>query len=563
MSLASKTFLVTLRENVKDEDSNSSNYLVRSGCIAKIGSGIYAYLPIGLRIYQKIEQIVREEMNQKNAEELIMPSLIPMTYYEKSGRKEKFGPSMFQLKDRYERDYALGPTHEELFAFIAKKKIHSYKDMPFTLYQMANKYRDEARPRYGLIRVREFVMKDAYSFDKDDMGCDQSYMQMKQAYNTIFDRLHIQYRIVKADNGTMGGSLSEEYQAITDIGEDEILLCDHCDYAANKEVATCYSNRTNEKPKPLEKIHTPNCKTVEEVSTYLNVSKEKIVKTMLYQAKDKIYACLIRGDREINELKLTKALHVEEVTLVEEKQRKSTFSVPNGFIGPIQNPYEIIMDDEVSQMKNFVTGANEKDFHYQNVNVTDFQVKIIADIKTAKNMDLCPSCQTGHLQAKKGIEIGNLFKLGTKYAEALDLQYLDEENQLHPVIMGSYGIGIGRIMAAIAEQNWTEQGIQWPMEIAPYQVGIIPVSMEDQRLTSACEKYHEQLEKEHIDVLYDDRMERFGVKAKDMELIGIPIRIIFGKYIEEGKVEVKTNQEKTLIPLPELVDYIKKITKIG
>ncbi len=387
---------------------------------------------------------------------------------------------------------------------------------------------------------------------------------MKEAYNKIFDRMHIDYKIVKADTGAMGGSLSEEYQAITDIGEDTLVLCDACDYAANLEISTCTITTSEEETKKEEKVHTPNQKTIEEVSKFLKIPKAKIGKTMLYRADKKIVACLISGEREVNELKLAKVLNVSEVSLVTEEEREKEFSIPNGFIGPINLPFDIIMDDEIAEMKNITVGANEVDYHLMNVDPKRIKVTKIADIKTIKEKDICPICKKGHLYYKKGIEIGNLFKLGTKYATSLKLEYLDEKNIRKPVTMGCYGIGPGRIMAAIAEQNYAETKINWPMEIAPYHIALIPISMNDQKQTETCETYLKTLEEKGYEVLYDNREERFGVKVKDMELIGIPIRLIFGKHLEEGKIEVQYYDESEIIEISQIETWLKeKITVIG
>ncbi len=550
------SFFYTMREDNKEEESTSGNLLVRSGMIKKVGTGIYTYLPLGYRVVQKIEKIIREEMNKTGAQELTMPSLLPEDVYVASGRRDIFGSDMFALKDRMNRNYVLGPTHEELFVAVAKEKIKSYKDMPFNLYQMANKYRDEPRPRYGLIRVREFIMKDAYSFDTDLEGLDVSYHKMYHTYQAIFDRLGIAYRIVTADTGAMGGLLSEEFQAITDIGEDTLVLCPHCDYASNIEVSQCV---TSERPKeallPLKKVHTPNHGTIAQITSYLNVSEKQVVKTLIYQAGQQYYACMVPGDRDVNETKVKKLLNVNEIILAAPEDVKKITTSEVGFAGPIGLQIPIIIDEDILQMYNYVVGANETDYHYINVNTKDFTYKIVGDIKNVKEQDACPKCNQP-LIFKKGIEIGNTFKLGTKYSEALSLLYSDENNQLKPVQMGSYGIGIGRIIAALVEQNHDEYGICFPMMVAPYQVAIVEINEN----AFATELYN-QLSQKGVEVILDDRDVRPGVKFNDMDLIGIPIRITVGKKIENGFVEVKIRktQETVDVKTEEIVSYIEEL----
>lgn len=556
----SKSFFYTLREDVKDEDSKSGNFLVRSSMIAKIGSGIYSYLPLGLKVSKKIQNIVREEMNKAGAEELVMPSLLPEEYFIASGRRDKFGPSMFSLQDRYARNYALGPTHEELFVTVAKQKIRSYKDMPFNLYQMANKYRDEARPRYGLIRVREFVMKDAYSFDTNEENCNISYENMRVAYNNIFDRLGLNYKIVRADTGAMGGSLSEEYQAITDIGEDTVVLCENCDYASNIEVSECITDVKESTKEKLEKelIHTPNVGVIEDLKNTYNIPYEDMVKTLIYKVDDKFYACMVQSNRDVNETKLRILLNANEVALAEAEDVERITNASVGFAGPINLEIPIIADSDIKYMRNFLVGANKTDYHYINVNLEDFKVEKFADIKNVQAGDICPKCGK-KLYFKKGIEVGNIFKLGTKYSESLNLKFADENNELKPVVMGCYGIGIGRIMSAIAEQNMTEKGINWPINVAPYEVAIVPINYEDELIKEKADELHNALESINIDVALDDRKERPGVKFNDMELIGIPIQIVIGRGITEGLVELKYNNEKTDVSYDEVINKINEI----
>lgn len=557
-------FFYTLREDVKDEETRSGNYLVRSGMIKKVGTGIYLFMPLGLKVLKKIEQIIREEMNKTGAQELLMPALIPEDYYVQSGRKEVFGHDMFSLKDRYERGYVLGPTHEELFVYAAKEMIHSYKDMPFNIYQIANKYRDEPRPRFGLIRTREFMMKDAYSFDVDDETCEASYQKMFQAYQNIMDRVGLEYKIVRAGTGAMGGNLSEEFQAVTEIGEDTLVLCPNCDYASNLEVSACIVDETEsyEEEKELELVHTPNAGTIEEVAALLEEDPSQFVKTLIYQVDGKFYACLIPGDRELNEEKLKTLLQAKEVVLADKEDVERITKAKIGFAGPIQLSIPIVMDHHVQMMKNFIVGANQTDYHYKNVNLKDFKTKKIGDIIEVKEGDLCPKCGA-KLTFKKGIECGNTFKLGTKYSESLGLNYLDQNNQLKPVVMGCYGIGLARIMTAVAEQRADEMGIAWPVSIAPYQVALVLINGKDEVQRTVADQLYQIIQSMGFEVLYDDRDERPGVKFKDMELIGIPVQITVGKKAQDGMIEIKKRgQEKEEITVEllneKVIEYLNQ-----
>lgn len=555
-------FFYTIRENVKDEDSISSNLLVRSGMIKKISSGIYIFMPLGLKVARKIENIIRQEMNDTGASELLMSHLLPVDVLDKSGRNQSFSNSIFRLHDRYEREYVLGPTHEEFFTIAAAQKIRSYKDLPFNLYQFQTKFRDEARPRYGLIRVREFIMKDAYSFDKDLEGLDISYQKMKKAYQNIFDKMNIKYKIVTADTGAMGGMLSEEFQALTDIGEDIVVLCDQCEYASNIEVSECKNEIINNSEQELEKelIHTPNAKTISEVAAFLNLPEDRFVKTIIYKIDNQPYAILISGTDEINETKVRKLLKAETVEIADEETVKKVTNAEVGFAGPIDLDIPVIMDEKVLNLKNFIVGANKTDHHYKNVNLQDFTVKLTGDLRLIKEKEKCPICG-GKIYFKKGIEVGNIFKLGTKYSEALDLYYSDQNNQLNPVIMGSYGIGIGRIMAAVVEQNNDENGMIWPLTIAPYQVGIVIINSNDPEQIKIANQLYEELRSNNIEVLLDDRDERPGIKFNDLDLIGIPLRITIGNKIKDNLIELKgrTETESTDILIQDVLkETIKK-----
>lgn len=540
------SFFYTMREDAKDEDSRSGNLLVRAGMIKKTSAGIYMIMPMGKKVLAKIENIVREEMDRSGAQELLMPALILEDVYEKSGRREAFGSNMFALKDRYQKNYVLGPTHEELFAVAASMKGRSYKDFPYNLYQIQTKYRDETRPRYGLIRVREFIMKDAYSFDVDLEGLDVSYQKMYEAYCNSFDRMGIRYKIVKADTGAMGGLLSEEFQAITGIGEDIVVGCEHCDFSSNLEITEVVDAHAEDdaEERPYELKETPDAKTIEEVAAFFDLTPKHFVKTLVYRVDGKTYAFLLRGDRELNETKVLKLLGANEMELADFAEVERVTHARVGFAGPIGIDCPLIMDREVSHMKNFITGANKSDHHYINVNVRDFEVMKIADIAQVHEGDICPKCG-GKLKFEHGIEVGNLFKLGTKYAQTMGLQYLDKDNQLQPVVMGSYGIGLERCMAAIVEQHNDEHGIIWPLSVAPFAVSIVIISMKDEQQCEAASQLYDQLRALGAEVLLDDRDERPGVKFKDMELIGIPYRITVGRGISEGKVELVSRADGT------------------
>ncbi len=556
------SYFYTYREDVKDEDSISSNLLVKAGMMKKVGAGIYYFTPMGFKTMDNIKKVVKEEMDLAGAQELLMPSLIPSEVYETCGRVEAFGKDMFHLNDRFERPMVLGPTHEELFTMAAKNMVKSYKDLPFTIYQIADKFRDEPRPRYGLIRVREFLMKDAYSFDKDDISLNQSYQKMFDAYKRIFDRLGIDYKIVRSSTGAMGGSLSEEFQAVTEVGEDTLVLCDSCDYASNLEISTCRKVEEKEETKEKELVETPHMESIEEVASFLSISPKKTVKALLMDVNHELVVFFLRGDRDLNLEKACKLLNVKEITFASDELIEGSNAVP-GYTGPIDLKAKIVVDEEVLHMKNFVVGANKSGYHYKNVNVSDFKYDVKGDISNVVEGDLCPNCG-GHLYFKKGIEIGNTFKLGTKYAEKLGLTYLDENNKEQVVTMGCYGIGLGRILASIIEQNHDEKGMLLPVEVSPYKVCIVPTNTKDEKVMECADRIYDMLTQNGMEPLLDDRDERPGVKFNDMDLIGIPYRITIGKkYLETGMLEVKgrSEEESTLISYDQLLEHIKELMK--
>lgn len=556
------SYFYTLRENAKDEESVSGNLLTRSGMIKKTSSGVYMYLPLGYKVMKNIEKIIREEMENVNAGELLMPALINEDVYVTSKRRDVFGNDMFSLKDRFDKPYVLAPTHEELFTIAAQAKVKSYKDLPFSIYQIQDKFRDEPRSRYGLIRVREFLMKDAYSFDMDEKGLNDSYNNMYNAYKKIFTRLGIDYRIVKSDTGAMGGLLSEEFQAITSIGEDKLVICDSCGYAANSDVAKCtlLTKKSDDDIKIRELVKTPDAGTIDEVSKFLEEDPSMFVKTLIYKSDDKFYAALVKGDMEVNEAKLKKALKVNDISLASKEEVEEVTGAKLGFAGPIGLSIPVIMDKEVAQLKNFIVGANKTDYHYKNVNLEDFNYLMIEDIRSITENDCCHKCGKP-LAFKNGIEIGNTFKLGTKYSESLGLTYLNKDNENTPVWMGCYGIGIGRCMASVVEQNNDEKGIIWPLEIAPFKVAIVVVNTEDDAQMDAALYLYENLRKQGISTILDDREERVGVKFNDMDLIGIPIRITVGNKINDQIVEIKQRKKDEFEEIS-LYDAISKVEDI-
>ena len=487
-------------------------------------------------------------MNAISSNELVMPSILPEDVYAKSGRLDAFGDDMFRLSDRYDRRYVLGPTHEEMFVEVAKDVIQSHKDMPLSLYQIANKYRDEPRSRYGLIRTREFIMKDAYTFDKDEESLSNSYQAMFDAYHRIFKRVGLDYEVVRADTGAMGGSLSEEFQAICDIGEDTLVICNDCGYATNIEVCECKNSSVLDSEKELAKelFYTPNVGTIEDLNQNYQIHPSKMVKTLLYKVDDKFYAFLIRGDRELNETKISKLLQARDVVMATPLEDEEITHAKVGFAGPIGLDIPIIIDSEILSMKNFVVGANRTHYHYIHVNLSDFKYDMVADIRTVSEGDVCPRCG-GSLMFKKGIEVGNTFKLGTKYSEALGLYYTDEDNQLKPVVMGCYGIGVARILAAYVEQHHDDSGIIFSPEVAPYQVSIVIINMKDDNQITLAEELYQQLLSQGKSVLLDNRDLRAGVKFKDMDLVGIPIRITVGRGAKDGIVEIKNRENSEVI----------------
>ena len=563
----SNLLMPTLREVPAEAEITSHRLMLRAGLIRKLAAGIYSYLPLGLRSLKKIEQIVREEMDRAGAQELLMSALLPAEAYQASGRWEVFGDSMFRLRDRGGRDFCLGPTHEELFTQTVIDNVRSYKEFPMTLYQIQTKYRDEGRPRFGLMRTREFTMKDAYSFDLSEEGLDKSYKKMYDAYCRIFTRLGLDFTIVDADSGAMGGSGSQEFMVKSPVGEDGIAYCDDCGYAANYEKAQCIPQKKDypDGELTLEKVCTPNSHTIDELVASLGMEPHNFAKTILYKADDKYIAAMVRGDREINEVKLKNLVGcTDDLELAEPVAVRELTHAQVGFAGPIGLEIPVYADLEVVEMRNFIVGANETDYHWKNVNIgRDFTPDFTADIRLITDGDVCSRCGKP-IKTAQGIEVGHIFKLGTKYSDALGLKALDESGEEKTVIMGCYGIGVTRCIAAVIEQNYDDNGIIWPVSVAPYQVIVVPVNYKDEAQVTEAERIYGELQSLGIEALLDDREERAGVKFKDADLIGIPVRIVVGKKCGEGIVEYKLRraesaEEKTIeVAIEEAAAYVKE-----
>lgn len=561
----SNMLLSTLREVPAEAETTSHQLMLRAGLIRKLAAGVYSFLPLGHRVLNKVENIIREEMNAEGAQEVLMSALLPAEAYQASGRWDVFGSDMFRLKDRNDRDFCLGPTHEEIFTDTVKACVKSYRQLPLTLYQIQTKYRDERRPRFGVMRSREFIMKDAYSFDMTQEGLDESYNKMYRAYCKAFDRMNLDYIVVDADSGAMGGSGSQEFMVKSDTGEDTIAYCPTCSYAANVEKAECIPEKMEkEAPQPMAKIHTPKAGTIEELVSFLNTDSKHFAKTILYQAGENVVAVMVRGDREINEVKLINHLGINEQDLelasADTVQRVTNAAV--GFAGPIGLSVPVIVDKEVMEMTNFIVGANETDYHFENVNVTDFTPAAVIDVRTIVEGDVCPKCGKP-IKTTQGVEVGHIFKLGTKYTDALGCTYLDENGKPQSMIMGCYGIGVSRTIAAVIEQFSDENGIVWPVSVAPYQVLVVPVSMREDEQVKLADEIYDKLRAQGIEVLLDDRTERVGVKFKDADLIGIPVRITVGKKAGENVVEYKlrSSDEVLEISSDEAIDSAVKFIK--
>ncbi len=548
--LFSKLLIPTLKENPAEADVVSHRLLMRAGFIRKLTSGVYSYLPLGLMTLRKIERIVREEMNAAGAQEVLLPMVQPADLWAESGRLKKYGPELLRFRDRHDRESCLGPTHEEVITDLVRNNIHSYRGLPVNLYQIQTKFRDEIRPRFGLMRGREFIMKDAYSFDASEEGVDASYEAMKYAYHRIFTRCGLRFRAVEADTGTIGGNFSHEFMVLADTGEDTIVICRQCAYAANLEKAACAppAPAATVDQQPLTRVETPGQRKVEAVCAFLKIEPRALVKTLVYMADGQPVAVLLRGDHEVQEVKLKNTLGVSEVAMATDQECFAATGVPTGYLGPIGLKIPMIADLALSGMTNVAIGANEKNFHLINANLgRDFQIEKMADLRMVTPADRCPSCG-GELELTRGIEVGHIFKLGTAYSEVLNARFLDSDGQEKPFIMGCYGIGVSRVMAAAIEQNHDKDGIIFPLPIAPFQVIIVNLGFTDQEITRAAEALHTELRSRGIDCLLDDRDERPGSKFKDADLLGIPFRVTVGKrFAADGLVEIRKRADGTTI----------------
>ncbi len=562
----SKILIPTLKESPADAEVISHNLMVRAGMIRQMAAGIYSTLPLGLRVFKKVEQIIREEMNRIGGQEVFLPSVQPAELWEESGRWEFYGKELLRLKDRHDREFCYGPTHEEIITDIVRRDVHSYRQLPITLYQIQTKFRDEVRPRFGIMRGREFTMKDAYSFHTTEESTRETYSQMAEAYSRIFERCGLDFKMVEADSGTIGGSFSHEFVVLADSGEDRIGFCDSCDYASNLEKAEARAAKPNNEStseEDIKEVPTPGKKSVEEVTQFLNVSSDKLIKTIVFETDQGLVAGLVRGDREINPVKLKNLIDCEWLNPAPEELITKETGVPCGYLGPVGVQLKVFADTEIKHMSNGITGANKADTHLTGVQFgRDLKVEKVGDLKDVNEGDRCPKCDSGKYKIKRGIEVGHIFILGAKYSEAMKAHYLDDQGKEKPMIMGCYGIGVGRTAAAAIEQNYDEKGIIWPLPLAPFQAVILPVNFKVDAVRSAAETIYKTLWEQGVETLLDDRSDRLGVKFKDAELLGIPLQIIIGpKNLDEGKVELKSRKtgESKFISFPEEISTVPEI----
>lgn len=563
----SKMLIPTLRDVPADADIKSHQLLLRAGFMRQTASGVYSYLPLAKKVLQKVEQIVREEMDAIDGSELLMPTLQPAELWQETGRWYNYGSELFRIKDRHARDFALGPTHEEVITSLVRDEINSYKKLPLVLYQIQTKFRDEARPRFGLLRGREFIMKDAYSFHASRESLDEAYNNMVTAYSNIFRRCGLNFRAVIADSGAIGGKNSQEFMVLTDVGEDTIAFSNESDFAANIEMAPVHVQyeKANEELVALEKVETKNQKTIEEISKFFSVPKEKCLKSLLFKVDDKFVLVVVRGDHEVNDIKVKNLLDAKSVELATPEETLKVLKAEVGSVGPIGISEEVVIiaDQAVEFVVNGVCGANETDYHYTGVNLgRDFSASQIADLRFIQQGDPSPDGK-GTIQFAEGIEVGHVFKLGTVYSESMKATYLDENGKSQPMIMGCYGIGVSRTVAAIVEQHHDENGIIWPVSVTPFEVHLIPINMKTEAQKELADQIYNKLTGESLSVLYDDRNERPGVKFADSDLFGFPIRITVGKKAEEGIVELKLRKsgETLEVAIDNIVDVIKEQLK--
>lgn len=560
-----KTLVPTLREVPAEADIISHQLLLRAGMLRKVAAGVYTLLPLGYQVVRKIERIVRQEMDRAGGVELLLPIMQPAELWQESGRWAVYGPEMFKLQDRHEHSFCLGPTHEEVITDLVRQEIKSYRQLPLMLYQIQNKYRDERRPRFGLLRGREFIMKDLYSFDRDTEGLDLNYQKMYEAYSRIFTRCGLNYRVVEADPGAIGGGETHEFMVLADTGEAEVAYCSSCDYAADIEKAPCQgpSGKSEVECLPLQEVPTPGMKTVLDLAAYLHSDEKNVIKTMFYNADQSLVAVLVRGDRSVNEIKVQNFLGAVQLEIADEASVVRQLGVPFGFLGPVgidKLGIRIMADQEIEALVNAVAGANALDTHLLNVNPgRDFTAEY-GDFRRAEVGDRCPVCGFP-FKSQQGIEVGQIFKLGTKYSKALGAMIIDEQGREIPIVMGCYGIGVTRTMAAAVEQKNDENGIIWPVDIAPYEVIVVPINARDEAQVKIADDIYNQLNNNGLDVIYDDRPERAGVKFKDADLIGYPVRIVVGKQaVAEGLLEIKWRHsgETILKPLTETISYVRQ-----
>ena len=564
----SQLFIPTLKETPAEAEVTSHKLMIRAGMIRKLAAGIYSTLPLGLRVLRNVENIIREEMNATGAQEVFLPCIQPAELWQESGRWKLYGKDLLRIKDRHDRDFCFGPTHEEVITDILRKEVRSYRQLPISFYQIQTKFRDEIRPRFGVMRGREFMMKDAYSFDCDEEGAERAYKKMYQAYCNIFKRCGLSFKAVEADSGTIGGSYSHEFMVMADSGEEAIAFCDKCDYAANlekAEIKATDSYKKNEKKK-LKSVETPGMTSVEEVSSFLKVTPKDLAKTLLFETEKGTVAAMVRGDHQINEIKLKNITGCSEINLAREEVVKEISGAPIGFTGPMGLKIAVFADHAIQQGANFVTGANKADYHLLNVNEgRDFSVKKFCDLRNVEDGDLCPKC-SGGIQLKRGIEVGHVFKLGEKYSKSLKAKFLDKDGKEKYFVMGCYGIGVGRTMAAAIEQNFDQHGIIWPIPIAPFQVMVMPLNINSKEISDAANKIYDHLSKDKIEVLVDDRDERPGVKFKDADLLGIPLQIIIGdRTLKESAVELKIRKYKKIekVGIDEIAKKIVRLVVSG
>ncbi|MGI6678539.1 MAG: proline--tRNA ligase [Dehalobacterium sp.] len=564
---ASQMFAPTLREVPAEADIVSHRLLLRSGMLRKTASGVYTYMPLAWRTMKKIMDIIREEMDAAGCQELMLPIVHPAELWQQSGRWQVYGEELWRLHDRHGRDFCLGPTHEEVITDLVAGDVNSYKQLPLRLYQIQNKYRDERRPRFGLMRGREFIMKDMYSFDRDEAGLDESYRLMHQAYTNIFTRCGLNFRPVAADSGAIGGDTSQEFMVLAESGEAGIIYCTSCAYAASTEIATAYLDKIPSQaiPEPLEEVYTPDCKTIDALIDFLGVLAKKTLKTLCYMADEEFVMVLLRGDRKVNEIKVKNHLGCLELNMAKDEEIQQHIGSPAGYLGPVGvKNVRIVVDQEIPYLANMISGANKDQYHLKNVNPgRDFPIDDVADVRLVEAGEFCPQCRH-ELAFARGIEAGQIFKLGTKYSESMGAKFLDENGKEQLMVMGCYGIGVGRTMAAAIEQNHDEDGIIWPLAIAPYHAVLVPVSDKDPDQMAAAEKIYQDMIRAGVEVVIDDRRERPGVKFKDADLIGYPFRVTIGsKSLAEGKGEVKMRSggKVEMVTLDEIVSYILKKMK--